>query len=75
MTIDNAQRTLPELVENLANMPHLEPFTLKNSTQSQEQAIRDLARQAGFKDLRGFHNWMKAADITYYDLIKVASPE
>jgi len=53
----------------------MQPFSLKGTTTSQEQALRDLAKEVGFKDMRGFNKWMQAANITYYDLIKVASPE
>lgn len=74
MAIDRAQRTLPELVENLANIPELKPFSLKGATANQEQALRNLAAQSGFKTMRGFNKWMEAAHINYYDLIKVASP-
>lgn len=53
----------------------LEPFAIRKATASQEEAIRGLAAQAGFEDLRGFWAWTKSADLDYYDLIKIASPE
>lgn len=54
---------------------NMQAFVLEGMTYLQEIAIRDLAYMSGFKNLRGFASWMKAADLTYYDLIKVASPE
>lgn len=53
---------------------HLKPYSLKGTTERQEQALRTLAEQVGFKNMRGFNKWMEAADVTYYDLIKIASP-
>ncbi len=53
----------------------MEPYRLEGMTEAQEEALRSLAYQSGFANLRGFANWMRAADLTYYDLIKVASPE
>ena len=55
--------------------PQLEPFSIRHATEAQEEAIRGLADQAGFKDLRGFWAWVKSADLDYYDLIRIASPE
>lgn len=52
----------------------LQAFKLKGTTQNQEQALRSLAKQVGFENMRGFNKWMESADMTYYDLIKIASP-
>jgi len=57
------------------NKAELQPFSIRETTGSQEAAIRSLATQAGFKDLRGFWSWVRSAGLDYYDLIKVASPE
>jgi hypothetical protein len=54
---------------------NLQAFSLRTATEKQVEAIRTMARQSGFEDLRGFWKWMQAADLTYYDLIKIASPE
>lgn len=53
----------------------MQAYKLQGMTAKQEDALRTLAQQVGFKDMRGFNSWMEAADLTYYDLIKVASPE
>jgi hypothetical protein len=68
---------LPKWTDDFAVEPKegMQPFSLKGTTAAQEQALRDLASQSGFKSMRGFNKWMEAADLTYYDLIKVASPE
>lgn len=55
--------------------PNITAFSLRTATAVQKEAIMFLAAQAGFKDLRGFWAWTEAAHITYYDLIKIASPE
>lgn len=36
----------------------------------QEETIREWARGVGFKDLRGFHMWMRAREWDYYDVLK-----
>ena len=53
----------------------LQPFSLKGASRKQQEAIRSMAQQVGFKDLRGFSSWLKHVELDYYDLIKVASPE
>lgn len=53
----------------------IQPFNLSKATSLQKDALRDLAVQSGFKDLRGYANWLKAANLNYYDIIKIASPE
>lgn len=53
----------------------LEAFSLRTATGAQNKAIRSLAEQVGFDDLRGFWKWLQSADLDYYDLIKIASPE
>lgn len=53
----------------------IQPYKIEGMTEKQEEALRTLAEQSGFKNLRGFASWMKAADLDYYDLIKIASPE
>lgn len=65
---------LYEQEEQETQHARMQPFTIKGMTSKQEDAIRDLAEDAGFKNLRGFASWMKSADVTYYDLIKIASP-
>lgn len=50
------------------------PFSLYKATQNQTAAIRFLAQQVGFENLRGFWKWVEVAKLTYYDLIKIASP-
>lgn len=50
------------------------PFSIKTASAKQEQAIRSLAKEYGFDDLRGFNKFMEGAHVNYYDLIKVASP-
>lgn len=52
----------------------MQPFSIKGTTAKQEQALRGLAKEYGFEDLRGFNKFMEAAHVDYYDLIKVASP-
>ena len=53
----------------------LEPYSLKESSKEQQEALRGLAGQYGFKNLRGFNKWMEKVELDYYDLIKIASPE
>ena len=53
----------------------LQPYSLKGSSQAQEEALRSMAKQSGFENLRGFSSWLKASHLDYYDLIKIASPE
>lgn len=53
----------------------LEAYSLRGSSQAQQTALRELAGQYGFENLRGFNRWMEHAELTYYDLIKIASPE
>jgi hypothetical protein len=53
----------------------LEAYSLKTSSEKQQTAIRALALDYGFVNLRGFASWMKAVGLDYYDLIKIASPE
>ena len=53
----------------------LEPFHLYKATTRQTGAMRELAREWGFKDLRDFRKFMMEVDKTYYDIIKMASPE
>lgn len=55
--------------------PNMEPFKLGKATQKQQDAIRGLAEMLGYKDLRGFWRYLENAEMTYYDLIKIASPE
>lgn len=57
-----------------SDVGEFQPYSLKGTTMKQEQALRDLAKDYGFENMRGFNNYMKGADVTYYDLIKVASP-
>ena len=52
----------------------MEPFKLRGMSSKQEQALRSLAREYGFKNMRGFNKYMEGAHVDYYDLIKVASP-
>lgn len=54
---------------------NIQAFKLRTATAIQKEAIMFLAAQVGFKDLRGFWKWIEAAHLTYYNLIKVASPE
>jgi hypothetical protein len=42
------------------------------ATTSQEQAIREFARQQGFENLRGFNKWMEKKDWDYYDVLRVS---
>lgn len=52
----------------------IQAYNLSQATASQRDALRGLAQQMGYKNLRGFANWLRAADLDYYDIIKVASP-
>lgn len=52
----------------------LQAFSLRGTTAKQEQALRGLAKEYGFDDMRGFNKFMEGAHVDYYDLIKVASP-
>lgn len=45
------------------------------ATTAQAEAIREVAREMGFKDLRGFNTFMKSMDIDYYDIIKIKYQE
>lgn len=77
MPIDHDDWHIPllEAEDEEQTRARMEPYRLEGMTTAQEDALRTLAAQSGFKDLRGFANWMRAAALTYYDLIKVASPE
>jgi|CXWL01.1.fsa_nt_gi hypothetical protein len=50
------------------------PYQLYKATEKQHEALTRQAQDWGFKDLRGFAEWMRQVDVTYYDVIKVASP-
>ena len=52
----------------------IRPFRLAEATINQEGAIRTYMAQLGKEDLRGMHMWLKAREITYYDLLRKVSP-
>lgn len=41
-------------------------------TGAQEEAIREMALDFGFENLRGFHMFMRARDWDYYDILQMA---
>lgn len=41
---------------------------------TQWEAIRKFASEQGFADLRGFHMWLRAERMTYYDVLEEVSP-
>lgn len=51
------------------------PFHLHKATTKQTGAMRELAREWGFKDLRDYRAFMREVGLDYYDLIKMASPD
>lgn len=53
----------------------VEPFRLRNVTAQQENAIRGFAKANNFEDLRGFNLYLMRNELTYYDVLKYASPE
>jgi hypothetical protein len=53
----------------------LQAYSIKGTSKSQETALRELAGEYGFDDLRGFNKFLENARLNYYDLIKIASPE
>lgn len=67
-----------EKLKGLSESPQAEgiqAFTIRGMSDAQELAIREYARTQDFKDLRGFHMYMKSEELDYYDIIKIASPE
>lgn len=54
---------------------NMKPYIISGMSDKQEDAIRDVAELFNFKDLRGFHMWMKSQSLQYYDIIKVKYSE
>lgn len=53
----------------------LETDTSHYATNRQEQAIRDYAKQQGYDTLRGFHWFLKREDWSYYNVLRIVSPD
>lgn len=50
-------------------------LSVRKATTAQKAALTGLAQLLGYKDLRGFYHWLEYSKKSYYDLIKIASPE
>lgn len=53
----------------------VEPFKLHKATQAQHDAIEDLANLLGYDNLQGFWQYLRGTEQTYYDILKLSSPE
>lgn len=62
---DDLELGLPDWDEE-----RLQPYTIGGATEAQEAAIREMAAELGFENLRGFHMYMKSRDLDYYDIIR-----
>lgn len=52
----------------------IQAFRLGEATIAQDAAIRSYMWQEGKADLRGMHMWLKAREMTYYDILRKVSP-
>jgi hypothetical protein len=62
-----------ELVERAGG--NIGTYKLGKRSELQEQAVREFAINQGFSNLRGFNKWMENAELNYYDILKIQSPE
>lgn len=60
--------------EHTVGKGNVKAFSTLTATVNQREAIRAYANRVGYRDLRGFANYLKWSEMTYYDILKIESP-
>jgi hypothetical protein len=64
---------IERLLKNIPTAPKASTwYKIGYATTGQEEALREFAREQGFKNLRGFNKFMESLNWDYYDVLKVS---